>query len=408
MVFALAGIAVLVVWTTAAASRWPPNPTRAKAPIEADDVTGYGSSQVLLFKHYFPPEASGITRLDADGLVDRSFGLRGTVGMYANDIAVAPDGKILVASDGYDGSDEAPLTRLLPDGQLDPAFGVEGRSGIAPADTWVEGNAVAIMANGDILFAGSRYVPGGEEAHELVAARLMPDGSLDTSFGDDGIAVLVRQAYEETVFSIASTPSGGAVVFGGNEFEGGLWKLNRDGGLDRQFGRHGFAYLPHKRQTHGRFEELMFAPGAVLTPSGKILLAATGSFPLGDRQRVDALRLLPNGHVDRSYGHGGWATEGKAPKSVSAEAGGLTLFPGGVLAVATTFAGGSRREFGAIAFGPGGRLEPGFEPRGDCRAYLPRTHEVLGVADLGGEAVAVGGGFVGEVWVLGCGEPGGR
>lgn len=71
-----------------------------------------------------------VSRWNADGTLDQSFGDQGTslVNWGAFDAPAAlvtlPDGKIIAgATTGYDFS----LARLLPDGSLDPTFGVDGK-----------------------------------------------------------------------------------------------------------------------------------------------------------------------------------------------------------------------------------------------------------------------------------------
>jgi hypothetical protein len=87
---------------------------------------------------YVAGEASGddiaVTRLDADGLVDPSFGDGGSVsfGVSSGDDAVAdieamPDGGMLALVRSYIGpGDEYRLVRLLGDGSFDPDFGQAG------------------------------------------------------------------------------------------------------------------------------------------------------------------------------------------------------------------------------------------------------------------------------------------
>ena len=139
-----------------------------------------------------------------------------------------------------------------------------------------------------------------------------------------------------------------------------------------------------------------------MLPSGKLLLAATGSPNRGpvDWSRVIAVRLRPDGRIDRSYGDEGWAAaRGKGRGHDFAE--GLALLPGGVLAVATTGSPNERRDFGVIAFGSDGRLERGFGERGWCRAPLAGKQEAIGVVALDRRAAVLGYGGTHQ-WLLYC------
>ena len=290
------------------------------------------------------------------------------------------------------------LTRLLPDGHLDQSFGAGGFARI-PGSEFGEAGAVAVEADGDILLAGDRLADHEGKSQCVQVVRLEPDGSLDPSFGEGGVATLFCGADEEVVLSVGPTSTGPVVAIG-NDFEIAVAKLRSDGSRDGSFGRHGRFEMPYGRRAHGRGESLSIAPEAVVTPGGKVLLAATGERPDG-ATRIVATRLLADGRIDRSYGDDGWASTGKATRLTSVQAEGLTLFGGGVLAVATTFGEDKRRGFGAVAFDGRGDLERGFSVDGDCRSPLGEG-EILGVVDDDGQAVAVGGPYGSSTWLLGC------
>jgi uncharacterized delta-60 repeat protein len=351
-------------------------------------VVAYGRSRLLLV----PQETSGVRRIRLDGSVDRSFGKNGTASIASEDAVVTADGKILVATTscprcGVGPKSEARITRLLPSGRPDLSFGGDGNVDIPFGRRYNYGEAVALAANGDILLGGCRVNSFGQglSSVSLVVARLRANGSLDRSFGGDGVSVLPGSG-EIGVSDIAPTPSGGVVVDGGDTIETFLWKLRRDGSTDRGFGRSGIAEPRISPQVGGVLEDPFYAPEIAVLPGGKLLLAATGFRYRGDR--VVAIRLLPDGRPDRSYGEGGWAvvTTGRI------QAKGLTLLSGGALAVATSFAGAKeRRDFGLIAFGPKGHLERRFGKNGRCRAGLGGgSYGAVDVAVVGGRAVVVG------------------
>jgi uncharacterized delta-60 repeat protein len=120
-------------------------------------------------------------QLRANGTPDRSFGEDGVaaipIGTGADALAVAlePDGKLVLAGDARVGGAKAvAVVRLLPNGSLDRTFGSAG------SITFSRGfgvNALALDSAGRIVLAG-----GGN-----AVARLTPNGALDPSFGDRGI-----------------------------------------------------------------------------------------------------------------------------------------------------------------------------------------------------------------------------
>lgn len=99
-----------------------------------------------------------LLRLFPDGRVDPTFL---SPPLSLNDLAVLPDGRILVCSPGW-----TSVTRLRPDGELDEAFPVQ------PAE--VAGSNSRVLR----LFADGRFLISGTDG----LARLWPDGSLDPTF----------------------------------------------------------------------------------------------------------------------------------------------------------------------------------------------------------------------------------
>ncbi|MDT9071455.1 delta-60 repeat domain-containing protein, partial [Escherichia coli] len=81
------------------------------------------------------------------------------------------------------------LVRYLPDGRLDESF---GDGGVARGDSGNRNDVLAdivLQPDGKILVAGSTK---GIEApararHNFAVARFNPDGSLDPTFGDGGV-----------------------------------------------------------------------------------------------------------------------------------------------------------------------------------------------------------------------------
>ena len=113
----------------------------------------------------------------------------------ARDVAVAPDGKIVVmgTTDG-----RAYLSRYNPDGSADASFGDGGTviSTVMASSTvaYVRSNAssVAVGPSGEVVIAGHVSEPdpiSGGFHHRAAVARYRPDGSLDTDFGTGGLAV---------------------------------------------------------------------------------------------------------------------------------------------------------------------------------------------------------------------------
>lgn len=144
----------------------------------------------------------GAARVTANGQLDTSFDGDGMLSVdvagsddVAGSIALQPDGKLVlagVALSTVDGLPDAALVRVNADGSLDSSFGTDGK---AVVDLGPESglNAVLAQADGRILAAGLRgseilfaTEPGGPT--DMILARFNADGSLDASYGVNGVA----------------------------------------------------------------------------------------------------------------------------------------------------------------------------------------------------------------------------
>src|SRR5262245_60542831 len=106
-------------------------------------------------------------------------------------IAVQPDGRILtLARIGEFYSSIVGIARFLPDGAKDASFGSAGVAFVRfgpESSGYAVGYAIAPLADGRILVAGY-YRGTGSAQPAAVVARLKGDGTLDPSFGVDGLA----------------------------------------------------------------------------------------------------------------------------------------------------------------------------------------------------------------------------
>ncbi len=142
-----------------------------------------------------------VWKLTSDGQPDASFGTNGAVtidlgGMdEPQDMALMPDGKILVAGTSQQASQsDAPLAhtgfwlaRLTSDGVLDPTFGTGGILQEEFSQPTFA-SRIALGSDGSILVAGP-IIPAGATpttTPKVVVSRITSDGATDLSFGTNG------------------------------------------------------------------------------------------------------------------------------------------------------------------------------------------------------------------------------
>jgi uncharacterized delta-60 repeat protein len=260
--------------------------------------------------------AFAITRLDADGSLDTSFGDHGRVvtnlGRASDDspgnnaVAVQADGKVVVAGFAFNpGFESSPVSfsrvsvvRYNADGSLDSSFGDGGRTYIdlthpyslnPPGQSPVE---LAMDSRGRILVSFDDVTTSGVQA--VVVARLRADnGALDTTFGDGGKTVL-SQPTDAVLGGITVDDQNRILVaYSRNAFpypSKEVARLNEDGSVDCSFGNNG---------------EVTIGSGNYATHTGVSVDAQDRIVLTGSSGSV--ARLDCQGNVDTSFGQGGTA-----------------------------------------------------------------------------------------------------
>jgi uncharacterized delta-60 repeat protein len=242
---------------------------------------------------------------------------------------------------------------LLSAGSLDPTFGTGGQTFIAfgQATGSTNATAVALQPDGKIVVAGAIETAGGDS--DFAAARLNPNGALDSSFGNAGRVVIPFNLGGDNrsgADALALQPDGKIVLAGTADTAAGpdfaAVRLNPDGSLDGSFGGGQVAFA-----LNGSTSSL--AAAVALQPDGRIVLA--GSAGTANGSDFAAARLQPNGSLDGTFGSGGEVLVPFDPGS-SAAASGCALQPDGKIVLSGT----SQSEFVAARLDPGGTLDGGF------------------------------------------------
>ena len=249
----------------------------------------------------------GIVRYNPDGSLDNSFDLDGMVTTpigsgydEAYSVAIQPDGKILVAGISWSGNpsfDDFALVRYNQDGSLDSSFGTNGivLTDFGGSDV---AYSVAIQPDGKILVAGTTFTPLDGD---FGLVRYNQDGSLDSSFGTNGI-VLTDFGGSDVAKSVAIQPDGKILVAGGSDIGNGVFALaryNSDGSLDNSFDTDG------KVTTDiGNFND--WGNSVVLQQDGKIIVAGVSND--GNFFDFALVRYNQDGSLDPSFDSDGKVT----------------------------------------------------------------------------------------------------
>jgi uncharacterized delta-60 repeat protein len=248
-----------------------------------------------------------LARLTADGTLDSSFGIDGAVvaepdvlGQVAG-VAIDADDRIVTAvevSDDFNSTTTHFATaRYTPDGALDLTF---ADGGVA-LDAFHNGQDgafdVALQDDGKIVVAG---MAASTAMSHVGIARYQPDGSLDPTFGSGG-TVIGPFNIGALGTAIAVDPTGHSVVIGGSASGdgGAVARFATDGMLDPEFADHG------QLVTHVNPNGLSFQHVAI-GADGAILVAGIWSDGTAGNELLLA-RLDKTGAPDPTFGTDGFA-----------------------------------------------------------------------------------------------------
>jgi uncharacterized delta-60 repeat protein len=263
-----------------------PNTTAQVAALQTDGKILVGGS-ALNNQNFVEP---AVARYNTDGTLDSSFGnhgievLKGNNGAPVFGIAVQPDGKILGASPA---ELDLQVFRLNTDGSLDTTFGTNGIASFRPL-TFSFGQTpggLVVMSDAKILMAA-----------DTTAARLLSDGELDSTFGNGGLAPLLGGV-------------GALVPLPGDKFlieNSVVSRYNSDGSLDTTFA------------VNGQSVSLGSGSAIALLTGGKFLVG--GSL---------VSQIVP-GHNILSFSLARYNSNGTIDVTFKSRGGEITPFPGGI------------------------------------------------------------------------------
>jgi uncharacterized delta-60 repeat protein len=312
-----------------------------------------------------------VKRLNPDGTPDTSYGKEGaaTVPLRPLFLAVDSEGRTLVAGTAGIGGNchdclptpKPAIARLLPNGTLDPSFGKEGVLITSPPDGESgAGVGLALEADGSIVLAGERDLFG-----------VTASGAPNPAFGQEGVA-----AVEGTVAALTETPAGDMIAAGGpvgtccgEPSEFAVRAYRPDGSLDPAWGSGGTVTIG--------VADIDLVTALAPGPDGTVMLAGETAFAEEGKgcracnYQSYVARLTATGTVDPTFvAH---LPEPSDPyRSVgpnagySSQVGAIAVLPGGgvVLAGASDAGEPLTEQATATTLSAGGSPEPGFGTAG--------------------------------------------
>ena len=276
-------------------------------------------------------------------------------------------------------------------GSLDVSFGGDGivTSSVSSAQSKI--NALAVQSDGKIVAAGSSLA--GSDL-DLTLVRYNSDGTLDTTFGDGDGKVTTDFGNEDTAYAVEVLSDGKILAAGytgsAANFDFALARYTADGVLDTDFGTDG-KVTTAIGSGHDEIRAM-----AVLS-DGKILVA--GNSHNGTNRDFILARYTAAGALDTTFGSGtgqiknGWVLTPIGSDDDSATS--LAVHTDGKIVVGgSTKVSGNNRDFAIARYTSAGVLDTTFDSDGKVTTDFASGNSndrIHGVAVLSDGKVLAGG-----------------
>ena len=313
----------------------------------------------------FVPSYLDLGFSSADSL---STGFADGQGDWGSAVAVGGDGAVVVAgwtggTSSTQGNSDFAVARYR-DGVLDPTFGTDGKVTTPVSASFGDrAYAVAVQPDGKVVAAGEAWVDeGGDSEHDFALVRYNVDGSLDTSFGGDGIVTTaVSGSWGDRAYAVSVLPdnkvvaAGHVYVDGDRKHDFALVRYNDDGSLDTSFGDGGIVTTrfgdSNEAAQHAR--AMAVAPDGTIVVAGYVESSSSGDdFMVARYNRNGSMDATFSGAAGRSFSIGA----GTADDRVEA----VAVAPDGKI----TLAGRAGNDFAVARLTEHGNFDTGFDTDG--------------------------------------------
>ncbi|WP_195763921.1 DUF4214 domain-containing protein [Pseudoduganella rivuli] len=287
-------------------------------------ITVVADTYVQLPDGTHAPNQIGLVRFLANGALDTSFGKKGLLldaasGLQATDMAMQADGKIVVSATRVteEGQSQFTLLRFNADGSRDTTFGKNGEAAASYPSQYNGQSAaasIALQPDGKIIVAGAGPVTlNGYTTSGMAVVRYKADGTLDTSFSDDGMYARyatptpgkAQEWISTNATSVAITEDGAIIVSGRTwassagasriDEEFVVIKLHADGTPDTTFGNAGVALSTLQPYGGGASAMALGADGSIILSGGAV--PANGGLTL-----PTLVKFTPDGQAATNFG----------------------------------------------------------------------------------------------------------
>ena len=277
-------------------------------------------------------------------------------------VAIQSDGKIVVAGTASNGSNnDIAVLRYTSAGVLDTSFSADGKVVVDIDSKDDVGYSVAIQSDGKIVVAGASATDSFGLSFDFAVIRLTTSGSLDSTFGTNGIVTIGFGFGSDYATGLAIASDGDIVAVGygsnGSNFDFAVARLTSAGVLDTAFDSDGKVLVPVGSGAD-------YGHAVAIASDGDILVAGTSHN--GSDDDVAVVRLTSAGALDTAFDSDGKVTV--AIGSGDDEARGIALLADGGIVIAGESGNGSNDDIAVVRLTSAGALDTTFS--GDGKATV--------------------------------------
>ena len=251
------------------------------------------SSPKSFFVSQLDQSGQEVPEFGSDGIATFDFNAFNTTCRFQK---IQEDGKILLTGNTDENQNIVPMLRIHPNGNLDTTFSKDGK----------------LLADMGYNLSGSCFINNTEdnkhlmlskiEYSDLLFSRINQDGSLDSEFGQEGIAVnLCCPDNSVSVRSVFLQKNENFLILGQDKKSIILVDILPNGELNSAFGENGMA--------SNSYDDLYMVSGLSVTKDGEKIIV-TGEMRI-DNPFLDSdtdffiMRFNDDGSIDNSFGENG-------------------------------------------------------------------------------------------------------
>jgi|GEM_PF-4866501 len=317
---------------------------------------------------------------------------------YGEDVAVQPDGKVVVVASSPSNimSGTGMIMRYTRDGKLDESFGGDGIVKFTTPGEGQTARAVAIQPDGKIVVVSAAFENG---QGKVILRRFTGDGTPDSAFDHDGVAVGTFPAEGMTVSALLVQPDGKLLVGGSirqafpeasvmveapdTAVDFMLARFKPNGAVDETFGAGGYVAEPI---TEGPEDDYVtsLALQEVAGEQRIVAVGGSGEFKLA--------RFRPTGELDVTFG-----TDGKVSSVFgdgSTVAYDVAVQPDGKIVAVGSMGSGGSSEMLIARFDVFGQLDKAFGTNGLVNVNVGSWWEEFFTVAVQPDGKIVAGGYV--------------